>query len=212
MAVAQSEWSNRLGRVGIHLPKQAEPIARAIRSNLAYILINADGPAIQPGSRSYDRSWIRDGSLTSAALLRLGHAEEVRRFIDWYARYQRADGYVPCCVSPRGGDPVPEHDSHGQFIFLIKEYYDFTGDRAFLERMWPNVIKAVEYIDSLRHQRMTDEYRTPEKRAFFGLVPESISHEGYSAKPMHSYWDDFFILTGLKDAAEIARLRAARGK
>ncbi|HET7707531.1 MAG TPA: discoidin domain-containing protein [Thermoanaerobaculia bacterium] len=206
LAVAQTEWSNRLGRVGIHLPKQAEPIARAIRSNLAYILINADGPAIQPGSRSYDRSWIRDGSLTSAALLRLGHAEEVRRFIEWYARYQRPDGYVPCCVSPRGGDPVPEHDSHGQFIFLIKEYYDFTGDRAFLERMWPNVAKAVEYIDTLRHQRMTDEYRTPEKRAFFGLVPESISHEGYSAKPMHSYWDDFFILTGLKDAAEIARI------
>jgi hypothetical protein len=101
---------------------------------------------------------------------------------------------------------VPEHDSHGQLIYLIKEYYDFTGDRAFLERMWPNVSKAVEYIDLLRHQRMTDEYRTPEKRAFFGLVPESISHEGYSAKPMHSYWDDFFILTGLKDAVEIARI------
>jgi hypothetical protein len=37
-------------------------------------------------------------------------------------------------------------------------------------------------------------------------VPESISHEGYSAKPMHSYWDDFFTLKGLKDAAEMARV------
>jgi hypothetical protein len=42
--------------------------------------------------------------------------------------------------------------------------------------------------------------------AFYGLMPESISHEGYSAKPMHSYWDDFFTLRGLKDAAEMARV------
>jgi hypothetical protein len=201
---------NRLGRVAFHLPPQAAHIARAIRSNLAYILINMDGPSIQPGSRSYDRSWIRDGSLTSEALLRLAHPEEVRRFVEWYAQYQRPDGYVPCCVSVRGGDPVPENDSHGQFIYLVKEYYDFTGDRAFLQRLWPNVERAVAYIDKLRSERMTDEYRRPEKLAFFGLVPESISHEGYSAKPMHSYWDDFFVLKGLKDAADIAAILGKR--
>ncbi len=72
--------------------------------------------------------------------------------------------------------------------------------------MWPHVEKAVSFIDALRHERMTAEYQTPEKQAFYGLVPESISHEGYSAKPMHSYWDDFFILKGLKDATEIARI------
>jgi hypothetical protein len=37
-------------------------------------------------------------------------------------------------------------------------------------------------------------------------VPESISHEGYSAKPVHSYWDSFFALRGLKDATTIARI------
>ena len=206
LEVARTDWQNRLGRVSIRVPKIAEHVSRAIRSNLAYILINADGPSIQPGSRSYDRSWIRDGSLTSAALLQLAHPEEVRRFIQWYADYQRDTGYVPCCVGPRGGDPVPEHDSHGQFIYLIKEYYDFTGDRALLDRMWPHVAKAVEFIDTLRRERMTAEYQQPDKRAFYGLVPESISHEGYSAKPMHSYWDDTFILKGLKDATEIARI------
>ncbi len=210
LAVARTEWQNRLGRVAFHLPEAAAHVSRAIRSNLAYILINADGASIQPGSRSYDRSWIRDGSLTSAALLRLAHPEEVRRFIEWYAQHQRPDGYVPCCAGVRGGDPVPEHDSHGQFIYLIKEYYDFTRDRAFLERMWPAVQKAVQYIDSLRRQRMTAEYQTPEKRAFYGLVPESISHEGYSAKPMHSYWDDFFVLKGLDDAVDIAAILGKR--
>jgi hypothetical protein len=53
---------------------------------------------------------------------------------------------------------------------------------------------------------MTAEYKdgNDEKRAFYGLVTESISHEGYSDKAMHSYWDDFFVRKGLKDAAAAA--------
>jgi len=46
-------------------------------------------------------------------------------------------------------------------------------------------------------------------------MPESISHEGYSSRAVHAYWDDFWTLRGLKDAASLARLmrdeiRAAR--
>jgi hypothetical protein len=41
--------------------------------------------------------------------------------------------------------------------------------------------------------------------AHYGLMPASISHEGYSAKPMHSYWDDFWALRGYKDAVQIAQ-------
>ena len=204
LAAARQLWSERLGRVAITLPAPARRVAESVRSTLAYILINADGAAIQPGSRSYERSWIRDGSLTSAALLRLGHEAEVKRFREWYAPFQYANGKVPCCVDRRGADPVPEHDSHGQLVYLAAEYYRHTGDRAALEQAWPRVVKAVGYIDSLRQQRMTAEYRTPAKQAYFGMVPASISHEGYSAKPMHSYWDDLFVLRGLKDAAEIA--------
>ena len=176
----------------------AEPrIAKTIDAQLNYILLNKDGAAIHPGSRSYERSWIRDGSLTSEALLRLGQYEVVKQFIEWYAKAIRENGYVPCCVSAAGGDPVPEHDSHGQFIYLVAEYYRHTGDRALVDRMLPAIRKVVAFIDELRHERMTAKY---EGTAFYGMAPESISHEGYSAKPMHSYWDDLFILKGLEDA------------
>ncbi len=151
-----------------------------MKSTLAWILIHRDGPAIQPGSRSYERSWIRDGALTSTALLRLGHEPEVREFLAWYAPHQYPDGKVPCCVDARGADPVPENDSHGELLYLIAEHYRYTRDRAFTERLWPHVEKAVGYIDSLRRQRRTEEYHQPGKRAFYGLLPESISHEGYS--------------------------------
>ena len=201
-----AEWTEKLNRVPITLPASALNITESLRANLAYILINRDGPGIQPGSRSYERSWIRDGALTSAALLRLGHYTEVRDFIDWYSKFQFDNGKVPCCVDSRGADPVPENDSNGEFIYLIAEYYRHTGDRALLERAWPNVARAVAFMDSLRRSRMTPEYQSGEKRVFYGLLPQSISHEGYSAKPMHSYWDDFFALRGFKDAAEIAHV------
>ncbi len=194
-------WESKLSRVGVQLPPSAHKLVNTLKSTIAYILINQDGPAIQPGSRAYDRSWIRDGALTAAALLRMGHIKEVREFIEWYGKFQWANGKIPCCVDWRGRDPVPEHDSHGQWIYLVMEYYRFTGDVGFLTKMWPRIVKAVNYIVWLRQQRLTDEYKTPEKLVFYGLVPESVSHEGYMDAPVHSYWDGLFVLRGLKDAA-----------
>ncbi|HVE66444.1 MAG TPA: discoidin domain-containing protein, partial [Thermoanaerobaculia bacterium] len=199
-------WREKVDRVSVTLPEGAQTMVRTMRTALAHVLINRDRAAIQPGSRSYERSWIRDGALTSVALLRLGHGNAVREYLEWFAPYQYDSGKIPCCVDARGADPVPENDSHGEFLYLVAEYGRFTGDRELLVKLWPRVEKTVGYIDRLRQERRTPEYRRPEKLAFFGLVPESISHEGYSAKPMHSYWDDFFTLTGLEDAAAIAAM------
>ncbi|HVG09069.1 MAG TPA: discoidin domain-containing protein [Thermoanaerobaculia bacterium] len=194
-------WKSELDRVEIRLPA-AEELVRTYKSTLAYILINQDGPAIQPGSRSYERSWIRDGALTATSLLRLGHEEDARAFLAWYAPFQFENGKVPCCVDYRGADPVPENDSHGELLHLAAQVYRFTGDRELIEKIWPYVERAVGYIEELRQQRRTDAYKNG---PYFGLLPESISHEGYSDKPVHSYWDDFFALRGLKDAAWLAQ-------
>jgi hypothetical protein len=197
-------WERTLGRVEIGLPPDAEEIARSVKTQLAYTLINRDPPALRPGSRNYARSWIRDGALTSAALLQMGFTQEVREFLRWFAGHQAADGKVPCCVDRRGADPVPEHDSAGAFIYAVAEHYRFTRDVGFLSELWPNVVGAVDYLAALRRRRMTEEFGAPDRRAFYGLLPESISHEGYAAHPVHSYWDDFFALKGLADAADLA--------
>jgi hypothetical protein len=204
LADAEQGWRTDLDRFDIRLPAHAPALGDMVRSNLAWVLINRDGAAIQPGSRSYERSWIRDGALTSAALLRLGHDAAVREFIEWFAPFQYDNGKVPCCVDHRGADPVPEHDSHGQLVYLIAEYFRFTGDTALVRAHWSNVTRAIAHIDSLRHLRMTPVYRSADSLAYYGMVPQSISHEGYAAKPMHSYWDAFFVLRGLGDAAFLA--------
>ncbi len=199
-------WENKTNHVKFNLPKSADKIIDTYKSNLAYILINRDKAGIQPGSRSYERSWIRDGALTSSALLKSGIVDEVKEFIDWYSSYQYENGKVPCVVDTRGPDPVPENDSHGEFIYLIKEYFNFTKDTSFLKSKNENVKQAVSYMKELFAQRSTDEYKKDTLKAYYGILPESISHEGYSAKPMHSYWDDFFGMKGLKDAVEIQKI------
>lgn len=201
----KSDWEKTLSHIKFILPESANKIINTYKSNLAYILINRDGSGIQPGSRSYERSWIRDGSLTSSALLKSGIVNEVREFIDWYSEYQYENGKIPCVVDRRGADPVPEHDSHGEYIFLLKQYFNFTKDTLLLRKHNERIIKAVDYLKSLIDERSTDHYKygNDSVRAYYGILPESISHEGYSAKPMHSYWDNFFALRGLKDATDI---------
>jgi hypothetical protein len=205
-AEVKGGWERTLNTFVLNLPPSAKDVEHTLKSQLAYILINKDGPGTQPGSRTYERSWIRDGALTCYALLQSGHVEEVRQYLDWYAGFQFPSGKIPCVVDARGGDVVNEHDSNGEFLFALEQYFRFTHDTTWLRGKFPAVMKAVSYLDSLRSLRMTEAYRhgSPAQRALYGLVPESISHEGYSEVPRHSYWDDFFVLRGFKDAAAMA--------
>lgn len=194
-------WRARLNHVSIDVPAPGRPLVAAVRTALAHILITRDGPILRPGTRSYARSWIRDGAMIAESLLRVGHARVAADYLRWYAPYQFADGKVPCCVDARGADPVAEHDSPGELMFLAGEVYRYTNDRALAEAMWPHVEAAARYLESLRRSERTDASRGS---PFYGLLPASISHEGYSAKPMHSYWDDFWALKGYNSAIALA--------
>jgi hypothetical protein len=209
-AAAIAYWRRIVDHVQIDIPA-ARDLVDTARATVAYNLLGRDGPAIRGGARNYRRSWIRDGSLASTMLLRFGLDDDVRDYIRWFAPYQFASGKVPCCVDTRGADPVDEHDSHGEFIYLVAEYARLTGDRSLAREIWPHVEKAADYIDVLRktgggsrESGVGANGQPTTDNLFTGLLPPSISHEGYSAKPMHSYWDDFFALRGLKDATWLA--------
>ena len=186
------DWSARLPATQWAGAGWAADAIGAALTATAHILVTRSGPALRPGPRRYSRSWIRDGTVMSAALLRMGRTEEVLEFIRWYAPYQRADGFVPCLVDDNGPDWLVEHDSHGQLIALIADYCRFTTDARFLQESWTFVTKAVGCIERLVEAD--------------GLLPISVSHEGYLAQPVHSYWDDFWALRGLRDAVDLAQL------
>jgi hypothetical protein len=198
-------WRRKLNRVTLHLPGAGKAVEDGVRTALAHILISRDGPALRPGTRSYARSWIRDGAMMSDALLRLGQTDVVRDYAEWFASHQFGNGKVPCCVDARGSDPVAENDSNGELIHLIAQHYRYAGDHVWLQHMWPEISSAVEFMNALRATQRTASNETDERRALYGLMPASISHEGYSDRPAYSYWDDFWSLAGYASAADSAK-------
>ncbi|QDH73046.1 discoidin domain-containing protein [Brevundimonas sp. M20] len=197
-------WREKLDRFDVTLPPEAGPVEAVMKSSLAHMLMSRQGPILQPGTRSYNRSWIRDGAMMAEGLNRLGHADLSADYLRWFAPYVFDNGKVPCCVDSRGADPVPENDSHGEFVFLAAETYRYTGDLELLRATWPQVQGAIRYMDELRASTRTAEYQAADKRHLFGLLPPTISHEGYSDRPAYSYWDDFWGLRGYADAVFIA--------
>ncbi len=201
---ALSRWRRKLGAVTWEVPARAVPAFDCFRTAAAHILINRDGAAIRPGPRRYTRSWVRDGVIMGAALAKSGLPEPLRDFLTWYAPFQRDDGFVPCVVDRDGIDRLVEHDSHGQFLWGIREVMRVGAGSRFLHKMLPHVKLAAEFLINLRGLRMTEEFESGEHPVFFGLLPESASHEGYLAHPVHSYWDDFWGIRGLEAAADLA--------
>ena len=155
-------WRDAIERVTIDVPTVAARTINALYANVGYTLVNRDHAAPRAGSRNGATTRLTDAAPQAAALLRLGRADVARALLDWYARHQLPSGGVPCCVSDRGADSFPEHDSHGAFITLAAEYWRHTLDRELLERLWPNVARAAAYIDSLR--RRQNDGRVPDRR------------------------------------------------
>lgn len=200
-----ARWAARLNRTRLQFEGDTQGLADTVRTAQAHILINQQGAAIRPGTRSYARSWIRDGAMTGAALASLGHAEVARAYADWFTPQLFANGKVPCCIDARGADPVPENDSMGAYLHLLATAYRYTGDRGWLRAQWPDANKVLAYMDSLRAEEGAQKNGTPERSLYRGLLPPSISHEGYSDQAAYAYWDNFWGLLGYADGVAMAQ-------
>jgi hypothetical protein len=198
-------WRARLNRVEVELPASSRQVADTLRTALAQILMSRNGVALKPGTRAYARTWIRDGAMMVSGLVRMGELDAARDFVDWFAGYVFQSGKVPCCVDARGADPVAENDSDGQYLHAVAEVWRHSRDAAFLARHWPVVQRVVAHLDGLRRSTRTEAFRAAHPANLWGLLPASISHEGYSDKPAYAYWDDFWAVRGYEGAVVVAR-------
>ena len=205
-------WDGLLNQLTIDIPEPR--LIKVMKSNVGYVMVNRDAPWFKPGSRNYNHSWMRDGALTGVAMLRMGRPDLVKQFVESFFGFVGDNGWVPFLImeegKPNGYNPNlevgegHEYDSQGEFPFIVRQYYDYTGDRAMLEKVYPKVEKALEFARGLRRLRMTDAYKNePAKKEYYGILPASNSHEGYFPAK-HSYWDDLWVIKGFKDGAYLA--------
>ena len=64
-------WQEILAPVEWRVPTLARTAIECFRTAASHILINRDGPAIQPGPRRYTRSWVRDCVIMGAAMAKV---------------------------------------------------------------------------------------------------------------------------------------------
>ncbi|WP_315388495.1 discoidin domain-containing protein [uncultured Stenotrophomonas sp.] len=204
-----NDWQARLGQVGLRLPDPS--LVDMLRAQAAYMLINQTGPAMQPGPRNYNRSFIRDGMATSAVLLRMGESKIARDYLAWYTEHGVHDnGLVSPILNNDGsvntgfGSDI-EYDSQGQYVALVADVARLDGGPESVRAYLPKVKAALRFLQELRERTLVPGYMAnqPAPERFAGILAPSISHEGYPA-PTHSYWDDYWGLKGWHDGAWLA--------
>ena len=196
-------WRKKIGPRNITVGDRE--VSDTIEAQTALILVNATRAAFKPGPRNYDRIWVRDGSSQALALLWAGLIDEAKAYVLWYSKRVYANGMAPPILNPdgstnRGFGSDIEFDAQGEFVGIAAEVYRISRDRAFLTAIFEPVVRATKFIEELCAR--TNALHGPESR-LHGLLPPSISHEGYG-KPSYSYWDDFFALSAWRNCEYLA--------
>lgn len=91
-----------------------------------------------------------DHTEAAMALDAAGEHEAAERAYEWLARHQNQDGSWYAAYADGDADDVTDRGRETNFCAYIAvgvwHHYLATGDDAFLDRMWPAVYAAVEFV------------------------------------------------------------------
>ncbi|HAR63026.1 MAG: hypothetical protein DKM50_01520 [Candidatus Margulisiibacteriota bacterium] len=184
-------WNEKLAEtMQISIPDKR--VKDAFDANKAYMLLFYDGKSINPGPSSYHSFWLRDAAYLVNGLDKIGFTQEAKNVLATYPDRLRKDGFF---FSQEG-----EWDSNGEAIWVLIEHYRMTKDVEFLKYLYPSIKKGADWI--INKVKETERPSIPE--SLRGLLPPGLSAEHFGAHDYY-YWDDFWALAGLRDAAFAAK-------
>lgn len=194
-------WTGKLDGSGLQatLPPRVGHLVDLHRTCRANLLILADHGQIHPGPTIYDSFWVRDSSVEGVACALTGDQNLAeRQFGDHYPTvFQR--GYERVGPVSLHGFFGGEHerndrewDSNGQALWAIGRFDRIrNGGSSFGAGMFsPYVIEGARWIR--------------DNRSEYGLLHSGWSAEHIGDKGKPHYWDDFWALAGLWEAARLA--------
>jgi hypothetical protein len=198
-------WTQKLNASGLQavLPPIVAHLFDLYRTCRANLLILADNGEIHPGPTIYDSFWIRDSSVEGIACALAGDGD--LSAVQFGTHYPTVFNQGPGMVGPAalqgffGGDHEKndlEWDSNGEALWAFGRFDRITpgfGRGVFS----PYVIDGARWIRDNRSQ--------------YGLLFSGWSAEHIGDKDKPHYWDDFWALAGLWEAACLAERTGAAG-
>lgn len=142
----------------------------------------------------YAYCWCRDAAFITQALDRTGLFQDADKFYDWAARVQDSEGFwyqryhMDGSLAPSWGIQV---DETGTILFGILSHYQMIKDTAFLEKMWPVVLKTTAFLE----QFIDRDTGLP--LPSFDLWEERMGEHTYSTAA---------VIAGFKAAVEIGHI------
>ncbi|MDH4239079.1 MAG: hypothetical protein OEW48_05920, partial [Phycisphaerae bacterium] len=135
-------WQGVIDRAaGIEVP--CRKATEALRAAHVCQLIANDHGEVHGGEDFYDTFYIRDGAYQVMELEEAGLMDAAAKAIELYLVRQRDDG--------RFESQKNQFDANGQAVWTLWQYYKITGDRRFLERVYPQMLRAVRWTMKARH-------------------------------------------------------------
>ena len=155
-------------------------------------LIANDLGDLRGGEGFYDQFYIRDGAYQLMELEEAGFGDMTAKAVGMFLQRQRLDG--------RFESQQNQWDANGQALWALWQYGKITGDRGFLERVYPRMLGAVSWT-------MRERRRAKPDAPFAGLLPAAPADgENLWGGKHHIPGYDFWNLRGLLCAANTARL------
>jgi hypothetical protein len=154
-------------------------------------LIAADHGVVKGGEGLYDAFWIRDGAYQILEMEEAGFDGFTRKAIEEFLRHQKPDGQMESQDN--------ELDANGQAQWALWQYAKITGDRAFLEKVYPQMLQAARWTTKTRRLAAADS-------PFAGLLPNAFADgECLYDRKHHIVGYDLWNLRGMLCTADVAR-------
>ena len=170
------------------------------------VLASGDSSIFNFGRDYYCYCWPRDAAYALWPLIRLGHFEEARQFIEFARDTMHKDGYLMHKYQPdraigstwhpmvhgRRKELAIQEDETAGVIFMIGEYFDASQDQTFIANLYHSFIVPCANFMS----RFIDE-STGLPHATYDLWEEKFLTSTYTVCT---------VIAGLETAAKLAKL------
>ncbi len=197
LAAARRWWWKQLRGQGLQLSLSERKVEDTFRASLMYLMLARDrwpapGAGQQPiyvqnvNKLQYHAFWLRDGSYMTRAYDLTGHAHRAAQCLRFFLHLQKPDGNF---ISQPG-----QHDGWGEALWAIGQHFQLTGDMAFARKVFPNVRRAVDWLETARQHDPLH------------IMPGGNPHDDeFPDKWAHITGDNFYALDGLNEAIILAK-------
>jgi len=146
----------------------------------------------QPGMALYRGLWTHDSAYFIDTSILLGDTTAARIAIEGLLAFQLPSGQI------RVNRPHTMNRESALVVWMMTRYARLTGDDAWLRARWPDVQRAVAWIEALRAQTLDDP-----SSPTYGLLPPGFADGGLGGVNAE-YSGVFWMLTSLEAAVHTA--------